>query len=562
MRNRQIPNFTHPPSWADIASPPSHSFSAHNRANVVPALTIELPEIILKRKVLTFSETKSIISNPLAAATSQSAAARALLKDIGTALPLCPQTGNVVPPPPSVVAIGIAPTTDPQIAFTSFSATQHALIADASLAKRSLPPHVVVPGVGKWSYMSYIYTLEAGFSRLLSILAHLRFIFQDLSINDTPLPTVVQTLTVSAAAGVAKRLSNEKLTLVRSVKSTTVSLRIRQALAIALSSPTNTINTNLSTLALARRVPPTFTDPPLHPAASPRLSTTLRHAPNYDSSTPRTDVPTPTRVHRKSPEPTQNPSLHPIGRHSAQYSALTSTTCPNRFAALSADNLRDNEPTRDQQPNIPFAATVVQQPMSLNDSSIGHNQQPSSISAPVTQHPTSSQHAGNSQDQQPISRPEGQLGETPPLTKDHAATTTEEPAPRTRPKHKHRTNFASPDSITCTNCSAQAAVARTTESQDSVPPADCFFARTHLLTARIPATRLLPSRSTETKTSLPHVPASSVETTLIGHHKRPLSPNAETMATQRSRLVDASPGSLDSPYRRISSPDPLETEHS
>ena len=213
--------------------------------------------------------------------------------------------------------------------------------------------------------------------------------------------------------------------------------------------------------------------------------------------------------------------------------------------------MRDNELTRDQQPNIPFAATVVQQPMSLNDSSIWHNQQPSSISAPVTQHPTSSQHAGTSQDQQPITRPEGQLGGTPPLTQDHAATSTEGPSPR-----RDLNTTIAPTPLPETVPHARTAQHKRRWLARRSPKIACRW-RTALSHVHIcyPIGFLLPVYS-----SL-HVPASSVETTLIGHQKRPLSPNAETTATQRSRLVDASQCSLDSPYRRISSPDPLETEH-
>lgn len=165
MRKPQTPNLACPPSWAYIASSPSHSSSVYNHANVVPAPTIALPELILNGKTLTFREAKSIISIPLVATTSQIAAAQALLKDIGTLLPLSPQTGNVVQPPPAVVGIGIFPIIDQQIAFSSFSDTKHGLITFVSLTKRPLPPHDVVLGVGKWSYIcAGVWFLQPPFS--------------------------------------------------------------------------------------------------------------------------------------------------------------------------------------------------------------------------------------------------------------------------------------------------------------------------------------------------------------------------------------------------------------
>ena len=238
MRNVPSTNLARPSSWAAIASLPASNASDHKPTNVVPAPNFSLPTVSLKQPVLTFSAAKNIISNPSNATTTELAAARALLTDIGPPRPLSPQTGLVVQKTPSAIAIGIAPTSDPQVAFTSFKATQKALIAAATLANQPLPPHVVVPGIGKWAY---IYCLEADFARLVSILAHLRCIFEDLEINSTPLPTVVQTLRDSAAAGVAKRLANKKTTLVRSSTPTTVPARTRLALSSALSCHINSI---------------------------------------------------------------------------------------------------------------------------------------------------------------------------------------------------------------------------------------------------------------------------------------------------------------------------------
>ena len=248
MRNLRAPTVARLPFRAVIAYLSAAGSSAHHPDNVVSAPAISLPSISLNRRVLTFSAANSIVSNPSNASTAELASARALLKDMGTPVTLSSQTGNIIQPPPSVVAFGIAPTSDPQIAFTSFTAAQKALIAGASLSKQFLPPHVVVPGIGKWTY---IYTLESDFSRMLSILAHLRCILKDLYINSTPLLPIVQTLSDSAVAGVVKWLSNEKSKFVRSTTSTTVPLRTRQALASALSCHINRIYEIRSAIAPA-----------------------------------------------------------------------------------------------------------------------------------------------------------------------------------------------------------------------------------------------------------------------------------------------------------------------
>ena len=210
-----IHNLARPSSWAAIASLPGSNSSDHKPNNVVPAPNIPLPAISFDQPFLTFSAANNIISNP-SSSTNNRACSRPR--------PLSPQTGHVVQKFPSAITIGIAPTSDPQIAFTSFKATQKALIAAGTLANQLLPPLVVIPWTGKWAY---IYCIEADFARLVSILAHLRCIFEDLKINSTPFPTVVQTLCDSASAGVAKRLANEKTTLVRSSTPTTVPARTR-----------------------------------------------------------------------------------------------------------------------------------------------------------------------------------------------------------------------------------------------------------------------------------------------------------------------------------------------
>ena len=160
----------------------------------------------------------------------------------------------------------------------------------ATLETQPLPPHVVVTGIGKWAY---IYCLEADFAGLVSILAHLPCIFEDLEINSTPLPTVMQTLRNSAAAGVAKRLANEKTTLVRSSTPTTVPARTRLALSSALSCHINSIKELRSATTTTFCVPPTAADTELQPSASTPRPTRIRHVSRPSCATsPRHGVPT------------------------------------------------------------------------------------------------------------------------------------------------------------------------------------------------------------------------------------------------------------------------------
>ena len=162
-KNDAAPPSAVPPtsrSWAEIAASPELGRSDRVLNPLISVPQIDLPVIKLNQPVLTHAQAIQIVRDHPTASPRKLAAARALLNDIGAPVTLSPTTGKPVQPPPSVIAIGLAPSSDPNLAFTSLSAVQRALLSGAALAHSTLPPHAIIPGVGKWPY---VYALESVF---------------------------------------------------------------------------------------------------------------------------------------------------------------------------------------------------------------------------------------------------------------------------------------------------------------------------------------------------------------------------------------------------------------
>ena len=308
----------------------------------------------------------------------------------------------------------------------------------------------------------------------------------------------MQTLCDSAAAGVAKRLANEKTTLVRSSTPTTVPARTRLALANALSCHIDSIKELRSATATASCAAPTAADAELQSSASTPRPTKIRHASRPSRATPPRHA-IPTLTHDGS-EPAV--STHTLSAHQRptlpRKSALTSTTRPNRFAALNVESVNDKPRPDHQEPTTKHAALRAPHPIPPHS----HDHQPSRISdATATHPPTTLQDMGIAHDQQ---------SSTPPAT-----TTTPQPIR----SHDHNRGISSPLDATVT--------------LRPTPPPDTGIALGQQ-PSTTPQQQFVPTltsgRSNDCTTKNLSIPQPSPS----DHNKRPLSPNAVTTPSQRS----------------------------
>ena len=193
---------------------------------------LQLPRVPTRpdSSILTLAAAHAALAAPTSVPSATLAAARSLVRTVGRPLRLDPRTGEPVAPPPAVTAYAIAPDAN-LAAFASFNAAQFALRRGAHLAGAVLPPHVLVPGVGRWTYVYFLASHTTLFAR---ILANLRLIYEDLAIHSAPLPHTASALDSFAAAGVACRLRREAHRLLDRHTPTSVPLPVRQALALAL----------------------------------------------------------------------------------------------------------------------------------------------------------------------------------------------------------------------------------------------------------------------------------------------------------------------------------------
>ena len=229
---------TPPSSWTQVASPravtlgmPRTVYKAFAWCAPPPLVLPTVPNPSTY-PVLTFQAAKALLASPTHQNTASVIAARALLRDIGTPLPLNPTTGNPDPPAPAVSSFAFAPSCDTKESFNIFQAAQNALCHAFALSTLPLPPHVLIPGVGRWTY---VYMPATSLQRVLHILSFVRLTFTELCTQVSPLSTEsVSNLPASAAGGVARRLTNEAHRLLRRSTSTRVPSSVRNALAGAL----------------------------------------------------------------------------------------------------------------------------------------------------------------------------------------------------------------------------------------------------------------------------------------------------------------------------------------
>ena len=220
------------PAYTPTAAPPITSVHSPSTSPFVVSRPLQLPRVPTRPEssILTLAAAHAALAVPTSVSSATLAAAHSLVRTVGKPLRLDPRIGEPVAPPPAVTAYAIALDAN-LAAFASFNAAQSALHRGAHLAGAVLPPHVLVPGVGRWTYVYFLASHSTLFAR---IVAHLRLIYEDLAIPSAPLPHTASALDSFAAAGVACRLRREALRLVDRRTPTSVPLAVRQALALVL----------------------------------------------------------------------------------------------------------------------------------------------------------------------------------------------------------------------------------------------------------------------------------------------------------------------------------------
>lgn len=218
-------------SWVSIAA--TGIKSSRPTVHMKEFQSIQLPHVKTSshHPVLTLAKARSLLSSPESALPAELAAARTLVNTVGPPIRLGPHTGAPERAPPSISSLTIAPDSSPMKAFTSFTAVQNALRQGALRSLCSLPPHVILPGVGRWMYL---YFPAAAVSNLSSILPQFKSTYEDMQICTTPLPKAARELDQSAAKGVARRLIREAEFLRRRNTATSLSIPLRIAISDAL----------------------------------------------------------------------------------------------------------------------------------------------------------------------------------------------------------------------------------------------------------------------------------------------------------------------------------------
>ena len=203
------------------------------------AVTVRAPH-------LTLAAAQALVSDPGSAPPADVAAARTRLRTVRDPVRLDPTTGAPVAPPPAITALAIAPTSSPAAAFATFKVTQNALRLGARLAQATLPPHVIIPGVGRWTY---IYLPAVDNHALTRLLAHTRLVYEDFQVLTDRLVDIAKNLAPSPASDLVRRLSLESHRLMRRSTATSISLRLRTALSEAPKMSARTVYAALTTKA-------------------------------------------------------------------------------------------------------------------------------------------------------------------------------------------------------------------------------------------------------------------------------------------------------------------------
>ena len=254
----------------------------------VPPATLHLPSVHTRpvASVLTLAAARAALAAPTSVPRATLAEARTLVRTVGTPIRLDPRTGEPVAPPPAVTAYAFAPDSE-SAAFPSFDAAQSALRRGAQLAGLMLPPHVLIPGVARWTY---IYFLAAATPVAARIFAHAKLIYEDLAIQTIPIFDTARAIDPSAAAGVACRLTREARRLLNRRTPTAVPMPVRVALALSLQAHAHVITQGLARAPSAAATPlnktwPTSAPAPLLPPSTRSRLPTAAHATNAPGHT-------------------------------------------------------------------------------------------------------------------------------------------------------------------------------------------------------------------------------------------------------------------------------------
>eukprot|EP00177_Eucheuma_denticulatum_P003222 GFKZ01005822.1.p1 GENE.GFKZ01005822.1~~GFKZ01005822.1.p1 ORF type:complete len:269 (+),score=14.78 GFKZ01005822.1:89-808(+) len=211
----------------DSVSP--HEFSLEELFRNLPE-----PDPEVKASILSYPEAKAILADPESHPESRVAKARVLVGGVGPAIVIPPFAGDLPPRPAEIVAIGISCTSDTQGSFASYEATQGVLLKSAHLAEVPMPPHVLLPKCGIWTYVLISTTkLET----LRTILVHLRHLYPDLQVSLRSPAEASADIPIEAAAGVAGYALKESRALLSSRTSSsqrTADLPSREGLADGL----------------------------------------------------------------------------------------------------------------------------------------------------------------------------------------------------------------------------------------------------------------------------------------------------------------------------------------
>ena len=338
-----IPSPTLPRAWVTVAAtkprpcPTSALTSAHpKQAHPTPSTTLadfrststpspfvapgplHLPRVPAGSPVLTLAGARAALAAPSSVSSATLDEARCLVRTMGHPIRLDPRTGEPVAPPPRVTAHGIAP--DHSAAFPSFEAAQNALRRGAQRAGVMLPPHVIMPGVARWTYVHFLNEATPTIAR---ILAHLKLVYEDLALNHAPIPAEACAFDYFAAAGLACRLTREAQRLVNRRTHSAVPMPIRLAFAMTLRAHAQ---------AVTQRLPSTRSDVlPFDPADTGRVPANTPPASSAKAPALASSAPSQTRA---APVP---PPHVPSGVTSPPSPAICLTSPPRPSPHASSD---------------------------------------------------------------------------------------------------------------------------------------------------------------------------------------------------------------------------------
>lgn len=376
-------------SWAAVAAgrrgtESASTFTFTPPASVaIPSLPATSPNNAISAELQAARLSSETVTNP---------AIRSILSSIGPLRPLDPRTGNLQPPL-ELFAIGVSPTSTPTDTFQDPSALHSLLRLSSQSAGKNLPPDVIIPGLGRWTY---IYYPTSATDSLLQILAHARLLLPTLSTTETRLIYMAKKLNRSAALGVSLRLRRESHMIANPRTNTQVAWRFRRAAAALLIADTKRIadhikptpqpsvpisETQAPVSTPLRGPKPMHITPPPSPSPNPpnggkkiseqsrTLSTPIRNDGNPTCSQPQrmnmkgsTNEPTPNRCNENSTErltgsngsQTVKPATKRPHSPSTHFSPPYQRQCAPQPTPVLADDTDDHRDTNTASDPVPL----------------------------------------------------------------------------------------------------------------------------------------------------------------------------------------------------------------